>query len=360
MKQNARDHLVLSNRGLVVSIAKGYQHFGLDLEDLTAAGTIGLMQAIDQFDFHRGYCLSTYATNPIRSAISRALSRGGRCIYIPEGKQAQIRELKKLEDRLFNETGCEPSVADIAREMDLPVNKVGVLRAVSRHSFVSLDTPLGDGGGLTIGEVIEDSSAMDPQMVADRAGLLELVAEAEETLDGRERTVYMQFKTEPQRSLREIGIRLGVSGERVRQIRKSALEKVRAYVEAKDRRGAAPALRAAVAVPAKPDRPRPAPAAAEAGSSPPAGSTAYRLKMRAVADNPNHHITNNNGIWYCKFTLVHADGGKTEIRNSLHTDNVVQARRHRDRLILLYLEFSGFFDRWSSRHRSPDHAEVPA
>ena len=335
--EKAREQLILANQGLVASIAKKYENLGVDTEDLISEGTIGLAKAIAKFDYRLGNQFATFSYYSIRGAITRALSTQARTIRIPEERLAEIRKVKDVVERLREDCAGDPTAEDVAWAMNLPERKVRALLTWSQQTD-SMDSQQGDADSASCYDLIQDASSVDPAQVADRASMLELVDEAVATLVGLEREIFLMFKDGPRLSLGEIGKDFSLSGERIRQIQSSAMRKVRAFVKAKDRKGPAQALKAFAA---KTRKLQPAPAADEKTSSPVGTPKVYRLKMRAVEKNPNHHITNNNGTWYCKFTLELAAGGKTEVRNSLHTHNVEDARKRRDKFILLYKVLSG-------------------
>lgn len=325
--------LITANEGLVRSISGRYagrlgKHEELD-RVLFSDGCFGLSKAIQKFDWRRGYAFSTYAYPWIKQAISRSPAFKG-SLHIPEGRFKEIREVKELIAKLSREYGRKPLAEDIAKEMGIPVKKAHELNELASLSLVMLDAEIGGTDGITYGNLIPDSSAEDPREAAERADRLDLVGEAAETLVGLEREVFLMFMDDPGRSLEATGKALGRTGERIRQIRIAAFEKVRAYVEAKDHKSPAQALKVFVA------KNESAPAGEKGAAAPVAKSRGFYLKMRAVEKNPNHHIWNNNGTWYCDFTLVTDSGERNRVRNPLYTDNVEDARRRRDNFILLY------------------------
>ncbi len=317
------EQLISANEGLVASIARKYENFGMDTDDLISVGRIGLAKAITKFDYRLGKQFATFSYHLIRGGITRSLSAQARTIRIPEGRLAEIRKVKSARGRLRQASGVEPTAEEIAWEMGLSEEKVRALLA-SDLQIVSMASPVGDNGDLTYGELIRDQFASDPHRAAERADMLELVEEAAKTLGGLEREVFLMFMDDPRRSLEETGKSFGLSGERIRQIRSAAFEKVRAYLEGKDRKAPEKPIRTVAAGTVKQI---PAPVAKSRG---------FYLKMRAVEKNPNHHIWNNNGTWYCNFTLVSESGKENRVRNPLYTDNVEDARRRRDKMILLY------------------------
>lgn len=321
--------LITVNEGLVASIARKFVNFGMDTNDLISVGRIGMAKAIKKFDYRLGIQFATFAYFYIRGGITRALSAQGRTIRIPEGRLAEIRKVRSAQGRLRQASGCEPTAEEIAWEMGLSEKKVRALLALDVQ-IVSMASPVGDDGGLTYGELIRDQFASDPHKASERADMLELVEEASGTLVGLERDVFQMFMDEPNRSLEATGKVLGRTGERIRQIRIAAFEKVRGYVEAKECKSPAQALKVFVA------KNENAPAGEKGTAAPVEKNRGFYLKMRAVEKNPNHHIWNNNGTWYCNFTLVSESGKESRVRNSLYADNVEDARRRRDKMILLY------------------------
>jgi len=340
-EERVMNDLITANEGLVRSISAKYaKALGKfeELEDvLFRDGCFGLSKAIQKFDWRRGCSFSTYAFPWIKQAILRSPALKG-FLHIPEGRLKEIREAKELISRLSKENGRKPCAEDIANKMGIAVKKAYELTALASLSLIAMDAEIDNADGATYGDRIADSSACDPHESAQQAEMLEMIDEAAETLVGREREVFLMFMDDPCRSLAETGKTFGLSGERIRQIRSSAFEKVRAYVDAKDRKSHAYSIKA---VDEKNGTQQAASAASEKASLPVVKPTGFRLKMRAVEKNPNHHIWNNNGTWYCDFTLVTETGAKNRVRNPLYTDNVEDARRRRDKMILLYIGLSG-------------------
>ncbi len=324
---DARNDLIMANQGLVTSIAKKYAKFGLEEEDLINEGAIGLMKAIEKFDYRRGFCLSTYATPCIQRAMSRAVSKLARTIRIPEGQLKALRELKVVVERLCKDFRYEPSAEEIAWAMDLPVGRVRSLLAMDRRT-ISMDAPVGDADGAIIIDFIADPSVLHPAESMDTSVRMKWLKEAAKMLTDRELAVLkLRFGlgNEYKHTLEEIGSQFGISSERVRQILAGAVENVRRFITSKgqpapmmNKTSAAAILCGDAAVPATEKT-------KQAG-----------LAMRSVEANPNHHIWNNNGVWFCNLMVKTAGGESKRIRESLHTKNVDEARIRRDAMIRLH------------------------
>ena len=229
--RRARDHLIMANTRLVVSVAKSYRGSGLPFEDLIQAGNVGLVKAADRFDYRLGNRFVTYAIWWVRQGILRALTDHGRTIRIPANLVGEIRRLKQTARGLEQELGRRPTPEEIAQEMaDLEPEKVRwLLRAAQRP--VSLDRPVNprDGGG-ELADLIEDESTPSPSQAVLRHLLRDDVEGVLATLPPREaRVLRLRFglNGERSRSLREVGDLLGVTHERVRQIAARALRRMR-------------------------------------------------------------------------------------------------------------------------------------
>jgi RNA polymerase primary sigma factor len=231
--KEAREQMIKANLRLVVKIARDYEGFGLPLLDLISEGNIGLMKAVERFDPAKGGKLSTYGSWWIKQSIKRALANQSKTIRLPVHLVDKISKMRRAATRLHEDLGREPTDEELSEELGITASRVAQMRVAAIRP-ASLDAPVGDDDSNNFAEIVQDENAPTPYQQLETKVVTRMLEDMVKTLDRREAVILRaRFGLDggPQKTLEEVGLKLGVTRERVRQVQNAALEKLRKMIE---------------------------------------------------------------------------------------------------------------------------------